>query len=83
MTTLKVARGSDGQARYTTVDGDVVDHVCWRHYGREWNTTETVLAANPGLAVRGPVLPAGIAILLPVIAAEDTSRRDTIRLFDD
>ena len=52
--------------RYLTRDGDMLDWICWRHYGRS-NTLEVVLAANPGLAERGPVLPAGIELTLPDI----------------
>ncbi|MEE7478404.1 tail protein X [Methylobacterium hispanicum] len=79
---LKVERLPDGSARYTTIDGDMVDQICWLHYGREWETTEAVYVANAGLAARGPVLPAGVVIRLPLIAAPTASRRDTIRLFD-
>ena len=50
--------------RIRTADGDVLDQICWRHYGRE-DTVPAVLAANPGLADAEPVLPAGVAIVLP------------------
>lgn len=49
---------------HLTTDGDVLDEVCWQHYGRE-DLVPTVLAANPGLAQRGPLLPAGVAVVLP------------------
>ncbi|ONF43266.1 phage tail protein [Marinobacter lutaoensis] len=52
-------------ARYRTKDGDVLDAVCLAWYGRARGVVEAVLAANPGLAERGPVLPAGILIELP------------------
>ena len=52
-------------ARYRTKDGDVLDAVCLAWYGRARGAVEAVLAANPGLAERGPVLPAGILIELP------------------
>lgn len=45
--------------------GDSVDLICHRHYGYTAGITEQVLAANPGLAARGPVLPAGVSITLP------------------
>lgn len=51
--------------RYVTKDGDTVDWVCWKQYGRSGGTTEAVLEANPGLADHGPVLPAGLTINLP------------------
>ncbi len=50
--------------RYLTRDGDMLDWICWRHYGRS-DTAEAVLAVNPGIADHGPVLPAGIALILP------------------
>lgn len=44
----------------------MVDAIAWRAYGSELNgATEAILAANPGLADRGPVLPENITILLP------------------
>lgn len=50
--------------------GDSVDLICHRHYGYTAGITEQVLAANPGLAARGPVLPAGVAITLPDVPAK-------------
>lgn len=79
---LPAERLSDGAARYVSLAGDVLDHLCWRHYGREWDTTEAVLTANPGLAERGPTLPAGIVITLPYLPIDPTPRRERRRLFD-
>jgi phage tail protein X len=56
--------------QYRTSDGDMVDRICWKHYGRTAGTVEAVLEANPGLAARGPVLPAGVIINLPDIVPE-------------
>lgn len=47
------------------MQGDTVDLLCWRHYGRTAGVTEAVLEANPGLAEHGPVLPNGLAVELP------------------
>jgi phage tail protein X len=47
------------------MQGDTVDAICWRHYGRTAGLTEQVLALNPGLAEFGPTLPDGVAITLP------------------
>lgn len=80
--TVKTVRLPDGREVYTSLEGDIVDHLCWRHYGRENETTEAVLLANPGLAARGIVLPAGVPIVLPFIAARAETRRDTVNLFD-
>jgi phage tail protein X len=57
-------------ASYLTKTGDTVDYVCWAYYGSTDNgQVEAVLAANNGLADYGPILPAGVAISLPVITA--------------
>ncbi|MFA5712134.1 tail protein X [Mycolicibacterium sp.] len=50
---------------YVTRDGDMLDWICWRHYGRSADAVEAVLEANPGLAVLGPVYAAGLTIVLP------------------
>ncbi len=49
---------------YLTTDGDVLDEICWRRYGRE-DAVPDVLAANRGLADVGAVLPAGVLLVLP------------------
>lgn len=64
-------------AKYVTSDGDVVDEVCWRHYGRQVGVVERVLEFNPGLADRGPVLPAGVEIELPVLPSDLTESKIT------
>lgn len=63
---------------YRTVEGDMVDAICKAQYGRE-AMTPAVYAANPGLAALGPVLPRGILITLPEIAAAPV--RSPIRLW--
>lgn len=66
--------------KYRTRDGDVLDAICTRHYGDLPFRVEDVIAANPGLAARGPVLPSGLIIDLPEI--EDSApERPTIRLW--
>ena len=59
-------------AEYRTKDGDMVDHICWKHYGRSSGTVEAVLEANPGLADAGPVLPGGLVVTLPDLDAAET-----------
>ncbi len=39
------------------LQGDTLDAICVRYYGRTEGVVETVLAANPGLAELGAVLP--------------------------
>lgn len=64
---------------YRTREGDVIDEICWRHYGRE-NAVTSVLDANPGLADLGAILPSGIEITLPdlptSVATESSSLWD-------
>lgn len=64
-----------------TIQGDTVDLLCWRHYGRTDGTVEAVLEANAGLADLGVVLPIGTPVELPLI---DTvaSTRPRLQLFD-
>ena len=45
--------------------GDTVDSLCFRHYGRTRGVVEATLEANAGLAENGPVLPLGLAVDLP------------------
>lgn len=51
---------------YQTRDGDVLDEICWRYYGRA-DVVPQVLEANPGLADLGTVYDAGRRITLPSI----------------
>ena len=64
--------------RYRTIEGDMIDDICHRHYGDE-GMVEQVYEANPRLAALGPVLPKGITIVLPEI--ETAAPRSTIRLW--
>lgn len=67
-------------ATYRTKDGDTVDWICWKHYGRSSGTCEAVLDANPGLADTGDVLPAGVLVMLPDLP--EPNRAYTVRLWD-
>ena len=49
---------------YRTRDGDVLDWICWKHYGATEDVVEAVLDANPHLADRGPVYAAGVIVTL-------------------
>ena len=60
--------------------GDTVDTLCWRYYGRTAGVTEQVLEANPGLAALGPVLPMGHLVTLPDQPKRPTARR--VQLWD-
>lgn len=69
---------------YITKEGDMVDLICFRHYGHTVGTTEKVLAANPGLAELGPVPPKGTEIVLPDLGAPEQQPpvQETVRLWD-
>lgn len=61
--------------------GDTLDAICWRYYGRTAGVVEQVLEANPGLASLGPVLPMGTLIRMPAVATQ-AAQRDVVNLWD-
>lgn len=63
------------------LQGDTVDALCWRHYGRTDGTVEAVLEANAGLADFGVVIPAGTIVYLPDIDTVE-STAPLLQLFD-
>ncbi len=67
--------------QYLTQENEQVDLICWRYYGTEIGTTETVLKANPGLAEQGTHLPARLIVDLPDIIPP-TTVKPLIRLWD-
>ena len=70
------------EAHYITRYGDTVDYICWRHYGVDrQGLPELVLAANIGLAERGPVFPAGIPVTLPAVTTPEETEK-VIELWD-
>ncbi|ELY2856303.1 tail protein X [Cronobacter dublinensis] len=60
--------------------GDTVDEICFRYYGRTQQVVEQVYAANPGLAESGPVLPHGCEVTLPPLPASSVD--ETLNLWD-
>jgi len=52
-------------AVYRTQEGDTLDRICWKFYGKQSGAVEHVLEANHGLAGKGPIFEAGIALILP------------------
>ena len=52
---------------YKTKEHDMLDWICWKHYGFQSGVVEIVLTANPELAEWGSFLPAGLLITLPEI----------------
>lgn len=67
---------------YLTRQGQTVDLVCWDFYRRTEGVTELVLAANPGLADLGPVLPLGTRILMPDLPVPQPEARKLVSLWD-
>jgi phage tail protein X len=65
---------------YRTKDGDMIDEICWKHYGRQSGAVEALLEANRGLADAGPMLPAGLVLALPDLSADKVE--PTVRLWD-
>lgn len=55
-------------AEHLTGQGEVLDAIVWRHYGRA-DVIVAVLDANPGLADLGPVLPTRTRVVLPDLPA--------------
>lgn len=60
---------------------DTVDAICYRAYGTTQGVTEQVLAANPGLAELGPLLPHGTPVVLPARPSA-AQRTPTVQLWD-
>lgn len=65
---------------YRTKDGDMLDWICSKHYGRTSGAVEAVLEANPGLADLGPIYEAGTLIRLPMLPATESAA--TVKLWD-
>lgn len=66
---------------YRTKQGDTADYIAWLQYGTtDPGVVEQLLAANKGLADRGPILPAGVLVVLPEI--DTTAKSEGIRLWD-
>lgn len=63
------------------MQGDTLDLICWRKYGRTLGITEAVLEANPGLAALGPIIPHGYLITLPDVVSKVTQQA-TVNLWD-
>lgn len=53
-----------------TSDGDILDSLCYVHYGHLAGVVEAVLVANPGLADRPQPFASGVIIVLPELAVQ-------------
>lgn len=56
------------------LQGDTLDAICHRHYGRTAGVVEAALHANPHLPDLGPVLPMGTPVLLPAAVPEPSKK---------
>ena len=65
--------------QYRTKSGEMLDAICYKYYGTH-GEEPNVLKANPGLADRDPVFPAGLLIELPDKIQSDS--KTTVRLWD-
>lgn len=66
-----------------TQQNDTLYTLCWRQYGEKMlgsPIVEQVLTLNHGLADRGPVLPLGLSITLPIITTTATTK-ETVQLW--
>jgi phage tail protein X len=68
-------------SEYITKPNDVLDAVCYAHYGVEGNT-ETVLVANPSIADYGTHLPEGVVIRLPALQVSAPLVAQVVSLWD-
>ena len=67
--------------QYRTKEGDTADEIAWRYYGTSaGQVVEKLLDANKGLADYGPVLPAGVIVVLPEF--DTAERMQGVKLWD-
>lgn len=62
------------------LQGDTVDAICWRYYGRTQGVVEQVYSRNVGLADAGAILSQGQPVELPDVTA--APQRETVNLWD-
>lgn len=65
-----------------TKDGDVIDQLCFDHYGQTAGVTESVIRANPDLLSYGTHLPAGLTVKLPTLTVQSTQQQTAVNLWD-
>lgn len=64
---------------YSAKENDMLDYICWKHYGFTSGAVEIVLEENPRLAEYGSFLPAGLKIELPII--EKPLQKSTLKIW--
>jgi phage tail protein X len=65
---------------YTTKENEVLDWICWKHYGFQSGAIEIVLEVNTHIAENGSFLPSGILLKLPLI--EKPTLKPIVKLWD-
>jgi phage tail protein X len=63
------------------LQGETVDQICWRVFGRSGGVTEETYRLNTGLAAMGPLLPAGTLVTLPSTTIAPQTNQ-TLKLWD-
>lgn len=64
------------------LQGDSVDAIAWRVFGRTAGLVEQIFEMNPGLAELGAILPDGTEITLPDAAETDQPTTQLVQLWD-
>lgn len=64
---------------YRSKQGETLDYICFKRYGKTNGVVEQVLIANPGLAEKGIVLPLSTLVTLPDI--DEPSAFNVVRLW--
>lgn len=59
------------QTNYQTRSGDMIDQLCFKHYGAVKGYINRIYEANPMLAQYPVKLPAGITIVMPEVEIND------------
>ncbi len=62
---------------YSSKEGETLDYICWRYYGKTYGVLEKVLNANPHLSNESAILGANVQISLPDI---EEDKQDTTRI---
>ncbi|APR98590.1 tail protein X [Wolbachia endosymbiont of Folsomia candida] len=65
---------------YYTKENEMLDYICWKHYGYSSGAVELVLESNTGLAEYDSFLPAGLKIKLPKI--QKTSQESITKILE-
>lgn len=64
-------------------DGVMLDSMIWRRFHKPMpGLVERILVDNPGLAVLGPLLPAGTSVIIPIDTPTGPAVVDVVKLWD-